>query len=376
MLCNDGCEDGLVGIGSRIKDIESLLSSSKSTDVHILGIWGMPGIGKTTVASKIFDQISYQFESQCFVANVREKLEKRTLDCLQDEIFSKLLGSDNSNVVGIPIKFSSRIRRQIVRKKVLLVLDDVNDSEQIEFLVGAADIFGPGSRIVITSRDKQILLSGGAEIYEVKALNNHEALQLFSLHAFRQNPPTDEHMKLGKRAILYAQGIPLALKVLGSNLYNKGAEEWEDELTKLEAVSDKKIEKILRISYEDLDYNEKQIFLDIACFFNWEDRDHVESVLESCDLRARIGISRLRDKSLVSIDWEGKLGIHDLLQQMGKDIVRQECINNPGKCSRLWIPQDVYNVLTKDLVRTKCSATLFLIKIKFLLHLSLLNLRL
>ena len=355
MLSDDPyIDDGLVGIKSRMKDIESLLCN-ESTDVRILGIWGMPGIGKTTVASKIFDLISSQFESQCFVANVREKLQKRTLDCLQDEILSKLLRSD-SNAVGIPIKFSSSVRRQLVRKKVLLVLDDVNDSEQIEFLVGAADIFGPGSRIVITSRDKQVLGSEGAEIFEVKALNNHEALQLFSLHAFRQNPPTEVYMKLAKRATLYAQGIPLALKVLGSNLCNRSAEEWEDELKKLEGVSDKKIEKILRISYEDLDYNEKQIFLDIASFFKWEDIAYVESVLGSCGLYARIGISRLLDKSLITIDGKGKLGMHDLLQQMGKDNVRQECINNPRKRSRLWMPRDIYNVLTKDLVRSKSIA--------------------
>ena len=105
-----------------------------------------------------------------------------------------------------------------------------------------------------------------------------------------------------------------------------------------------------------MDYNEKQIFLDIACFFKWEDKAYVESVLDSCGLYARIGIGRLLDKSLITISGEGKLGMHDLLQQMGKEIVRQECINNPRKRSRLWIPRDIYNVLTKDLVRSKSIA--------------------
>ncbi|XP_048231799.1 disease resistance protein RPV1 [Ricinus communis] len=338
-------DDGLVGINSRIKDIELILCL-ESKDVRILGIWGMGGIGKTTIASKIFDQISSQFERICFVANVREKLEKSTLDSLQQEILTKLLGKE---YLGMPIKLSSSfIRKWITRKKVLIVLDDVNDSEQTKFLVGARDIYSPGSRIIMTSRDKQILKNGGAEIYEVKKLNYHNAFQLFILHAFKENPPAEALMEVTRMAVEYGQGIPLALKVLGSTLCDKNIKEWRDHLKKLEGISDKKIQNVLRISFDDLDEDEKEIFLDIACFFKSEDKNEVESILSSFGRSAITGIRILQDKSLITVSNE-KIEMHDLLQQMGRDIVRQEGVKDPRKRSRLWNPQDIYHLLTNDL---------------------------
>ncbi|EEF39695.1 conserved hypothetical protein [Ricinus communis] len=343
----DYCDDGLVGINSCIKDIEQMLCL-ESKDVRILGIWGMGGIGKTTLARKIFERISSKFHSLCFVANVREKLEKSTLDFLQHEIISKLLGKEYSDH-GMSIKISSSfIIKWIMRKKIFIVLDDVNDSEQINFLIGTRDIYSPGSRIIITSRDKQILKNGDADIYEVKKLNYHNAFQLFILHAFKGNPPAEALMEVARVAVEYGRGIPLALKVLGSNLYNKNIEEWKDHLKKLEGISDKKIRNVLKISFDDLDKDEKEIFLDIACFFKSEEKDKVENILSSFGHSAIIGIRSLLDKSLITIS-NNKICMHDLLQQMGRDIVLQEGVKNPEKRSRLWIPQDIYHVLTKDL---------------------------
>ncbi|WCJ18788.1 Disease resistance protein (TIR-NBS-LRR class) family [Euphorbia peplus] len=79
-----------------------------------------------------------------------------------------------------------------------------------------------------------------------------------------------------------------------------------------------------------------------------EDRDHAESVLHGCGFHARIGIGVLLNKALITVS-ENKLDMHDLLQQMGKDIVQEKCIEEPWNCSRLWLPQDIYYVLTKDL---------------------------
>ena len=128
-------------------------------------------------------------------------------------------------------------------------------------------------------------------------------------------------------------------------------EEWGNELEKLESTSDDKILKILKISYDDLDDNQKQIFLDIACFFKSNYKDHVQSILKGCKLFATTGISSLVDKCLITVS-NKKLEMHDLLQQMGKDIVCRECVKNPGKRSTLWNPKDIYNVLRKDMVRT------------------------
>jgi hypothetical protein len=147
----------------------------------------------------------------------------------------------------------------------------------------------------------------------------------------------------------YAQGLPLALEVLGSFLRGRGLSEWNSALCKLGRVCDPNIFKILKISYDDLDYEEKKIFLDIACFFNGEDKDRATEVLTSCDVSAIIGIEVLKERSLLTIS-HGKLSMHDLLREMGYEIVRQESLDEPGKRSRLWLPNDINCVLSKNTV--------------------------
>ncbi|KDP24756.1 hypothetical protein JCGZ_25496 [Jatropha curcas] len=143
-------------------------------------------------------------------------------------------------------------------------------------------------------------------------------------------------------AIDHAQGIPLAIKVLGSNLYGKSEEVWVDELEQLKGVSDEKIKHILRISYDGLRENEKEIFLAIACMFKGEDKHRVESLLDVPG--SKFGISRLVDRSLITIT-VNQLHMHDLLQQIGEDIVREE--KQFGKRGWLWDPKDIYYLFTR-----------------------------
>ena len=63
--------NGLVGMESRVKKMDDLLCIG-SPDVRMVGIWGMPGIGKTTIAKAIYDRIYALFEGCCFLPNVRE----------------------------------------------------------------------------------------------------------------------------------------------------------------------------------------------------------------------------------------------------------------------------------------------------------------
>ena len=94
----------------------------------------------------------------------------------------------------------------------------------------------------------------------------------------------------------------------------------------------------------------KEIFLDIACFFRGNSKDLVVKILEKCGFDARIGISVLIDKSLLTIE-NNKLCMHDLVQEMGKEIIHQESRGEPGKRSRLWLIEDLFHVLTEDTVR-------------------------
>nr|XP_034887198.1 disease resistance protein RPV1-like [Populus alba]XP_034887199.1 disease resistance protein RPV1-like [Populus alba] len=336
---------GLVGMDSRMKQIEALLCT-QLPEVCFVGIWGMGGTGKTTIAGEIFNKIAREYEGHYFLANVRESEKNGGLFRMRDELFSKITEEENLHIrtprIGHPF-----IKDRICRKKILIVFDDVNDVDQIEMLLGGCD-FGPGSRIILTSRDKQVLKKYADKIFEVEGLNYREALHLFSLHAFKDNQPPYNYMELSMRAINYAKGNPLALKVLGSLLFGKTKKEWESELNKDEKLTRQKVHSVLRISYEALDSEEKSIFLDIACFFRGHRVDFVRRILDGCGFKTDIGFSVLIDRCLIKIS-DDKVEMHDLLQEMAHEVVRKESLNELGGQSRLWSPKDVYQVLTDNL---------------------------
>lgn len=117
---------------------------------------------------------------------------------------------------------------------------------------------------------------------------------------------------------------------------------------KLEIVPHMEIQ-VLKISYDGLDDHEQDVFLDIACFLVGEDRDQVIRFLDSCGFFAEIGLSVLVDKSLITIDYN-TIKMHDLLRDMGREIVRKESIEHPGERSRLWHHKDIYEVLARNTV--------------------------
>ncbi|KAM5563403.1 TMV resistance protein N [Rosa sericea] len=336
---------GLVGMKSRVREVERLLCLD-SLDVRTVGIWGMGGVGKTTLARAVFDHLSLEFEACCFIGDIREASEtSHGLNQLQKELLHTLLDQENLNMGTISVS-STLDRRRLRRKKVLIVLDDVNDPRQLDVLVGDDAQFGLGSRILITTRYMQLLKTGGADkIYEVKQLNEDEALQLFRLNAFKNMCPTSEYTELSRMVVSYAEGIPLALKVLGSLLHCKRNREWESELIKLKKIPNKRIQDVLRVSYDGLDEEQKEIFLEIACFYKGEKIDYAKRMLDTCDFCADAGIAVLTDMSLISIK-NNYLWMHDLIQEMGRAIVREP--KEHGKRSRLWIAEDICQVFKNN----------------------------
>ncbi|GAU19090.1 hypothetical protein TSUD_79120 [Trifolium subterraneum] len=310
--------EGMTGIDMHIEQIQSLLLLELPT-VRMIGIWGMGGIGKTTIASAVFEKLATQFCSKSIILNVQQEIERVGLDHVKRKYLSKLLGED------IPssehnFSFDPRLKRT----KVLLVFDDVKDSDQLKDLIGTHSNFGQGSRIIVTSRDRQVLENANAdEIYQVGEMDYQDSLQLFCLFAFKQNNPKESFLRLTEKVLNYAQGLPLALKVLGSLLYGKTKEVWESQLQKIKKLPDIKIFRLLKLSYDGLDDDQKDIFLDIACFHRGQFEKDVALTLDSCGFSAYIGMDVLKD--------------------------RLQCVDDPGKRSRLWKPSDIYDVLSKKM---------------------------
>ncbi|XP_050257412.1 TMV resistance protein N-like isoform X35 [Quercus robur] len=337
----------LVGINSRMEEFESHLALG-SNDVRFIGIWGMGGMGKTTLARVVYYMVSIKFEACSFIEDVRERSERDGLVTLQQDLISDILkGTD----LKIRDKYDGviNIRNRLRCKRILLVLDDVDKLDQLKFLVGEHDWFGPGSRIIITTRDEHVLKTHEVnEIYEVDGLNDEHALRLFSSKAFKGKHVPNDYLELSKHFLNYARGLPLALEVLGSFLNGKSIAEWKSALERLKDFPERIILQALKISFDGLRDAEKEIFLHIACFLNHKEKDHVLEVLDSLGLHPVIGLKELIDKSLLKITYMHIVWMHDLLEEMGKDIVRNECLNDPGKRSRLWCYKDIESVLKKN----------------------------
>ncbi|KAL6556928.1 hypothetical protein OROHE_006804 [Orobanche hederae] len=314
---------------------------------------GGGGIGKTTIAKAIYNKIGRNFQSRSFLANIREvagkidgqvSLQKQLLFDICKEVTIKIPNIESGK---------NTLKHKLCHRKVLIVLDDVNTLDQLNTFCGSRKWFGSGSIIIITTRDMRLLQGRVDKMYKMTIMNENESIELFSWNAFKQASPRNDFAEISRKIVEYSGGLPLVLEVLGSYLFDRGLTEWRCVLEKLRRIPNVQVQNTLRISYDGLndDDDEQEIFLDIACFFIGMDRNDVILVLNDCGLSAEIGLSVLVERSLVTIDDRNLLGMHDLLRDMGREIIREKSPLRPEKRSRLWFCEDVIDVLSKQTVR-------------------------
>ncbi|XP_076932757.1 TMV resistance protein N-like [Bidens hawaiensis] len=334
---------------TRVKRVVPSLQSV-SDDVHMIGIKGMGGGGKTTLARAIFDLISIWFEGKSFVENVREvsKGSLSGLKELQKQILKDVLNDQSINVTSVS-GGKYMMKKMMCSRKVLVVLDDVDDIDQLEALASELTWFKPGSRIIITTRDKQVLLAHRVNfIHDVSLLSNEEAVCLFSRHAFGREIPVHGYEELSRKVVQYAAGLPLTIKVLGSHLCNRSEPEWVDTIERLKSIPLEKTLKRLELSYNGLENDQKEIFLDVVCILKGKEKDHAIRILKSCGFNAQIGLSVLEQKSLITISFKNRLDFHDHIEEMGWNIVRRMHPNEPSRHSRLWIIEEIEDILVNE----------------------------
>ncbi|XP_056162403.1 disease resistance protein L6-like [Syzygium oleosum] len=339
----------LVGIDDHVQQIMSKIDA-EFNGTRIIGIYGMGGIGKTTLAKVLYNKLSSHFDYRSFVANIRETSHSNGIECIQKQLISAIIGSscDVSNVdEGVSV-FKSRF----TSKKVLVLLDDMDDSTHSNALVGDGSWFAAGSIVIITTRNKSILDEGRAGyMYKLNELSLDQSLILFSRHAFRKDFPPNDYEVISRDVVSTTGGLPLALEVIGSFLCGKKEVVWKDTLKKLKKVPNKKVQEKLKISYEALDDEEQQIFLDIACFFIGSHKQNPTFMWDASSFLPGRGIEVLSLMSLIKIDEYGILKMHDQLRDLGREIVRLENPKEHQERSRLWISEEALDVINGNKVR-------------------------
>ncbi|RHN57398.1 putative TIR domain, winged helix-turn-helix DNA-binding domain-containing protein [Medicago truncatula] len=310
--------EGVVRNEKNSECVESLLKKFR-----ILGIWSMGGMGKTTIAKVFFAKHFAQYDHVCF-ANAKEYSLSRLLsELLKEEISA-------SDVVKSTIHM-----RRLRSRKVLIVLDNVESSDQFDYLCRDYHDLTQDSRLIITTKDKQLLRGRVDWIYEVKHWEDPKSLELFCLEAFEPSNPREKYEHLLQKAITYAGGVPLALKLLALHLRSREIEFWVSSFKKLDKYPDGRLHKVLRVSYDELDALQKKIFLDIAFFFIGEKKERVTKILDACGFEPNSGIVVLKDKALITVSNNHTIQMHDLLQKMGSDIICNDCGEDPATHTRL-----------------------------------------
>ncbi|ANM59813.1 Disease resistance protein (TIR-NBS-LRR class) family [Arabidopsis thaliana] len=364
----------IVGMNAHMERLSPLLSMDSENEVRMIGIWGMGGIGKTTIAKCLFDQFSQGFPARCFLENVSKIYRKGGVSSLAEKFLSTTLGLSKKKMKGSGVKLGPQeIKARFGCRKVFVVLDNVDDMRQMHAFAQESSWFGPGSRIIITTRDKGLLNTYGVRtVYEVKCMDNDAALQLFNQLAFKGAlPPSELYEKLSIRASWLAQGLPVAIEAYGLFFRRMTSlKEWDDALCRFIEAPDESVMEILKISYDGLEETDKNVFLHVACLFNGEPLRRATTLLDDGVLQGCLGLKILAEKSLIEITASGYIKMHNLVDQTARAIVNQESMQRRHGRGVLWNPYEIYELLKRNTTSepTNCMA-LHMCDMVYALHL-------
>ncbi|KAF8017622.1 hypothetical protein BT93_H2728 [Corymbia citriodora subsp. variegata] len=273
-------EGELVGIDKPREEFIKWLVDEEP-GLKLLSIFGMGGLGKTTLAKRVYDnqQVKVYFQSHAWI-NVSQSYKIE--DILRDMI--EQLHGEIEQPVPQGIESANRIKlNQIVKgflqqKRYVIVLDDVWNSNALEGIKYAMPNSSFCNRILITTRMADVATSSfnQSKVYELEPLSPEESWSLFCKKAFHGNPCPPHLENLSRQILKKCEGLPLAIVTIGGLLSTKDGREWEMISRSLAAELEsndrmQNFRKILSLSYNDLRCNLKSCFLYLGVF----PEDHV-----------------------------------------------------------------------------------------------------
>jgi len=325
-----------VALIDKAKDINNLLQKES-----IVGLVGMGGIGKTILCKKFYHLFHNEYDKSSFLKDVNSKgnINDAIKQLLHDLCHKRLCKDENVNKEDL-----DKIKQCMILEKVLVVVDNVDKAESLTSLPILIDKAAKNptfkSKILVNCRNWQTLKSHVNEDGKVvmKPLEEELAKELFMFHAFHNanHVPTKDFNDTCMKIIKACGGLPLSLKVLGSFLCNnKELEIWEGALSTLKSGQsltggndNEELWSVLKISYDHLDEQHKNMFLDIACFFGGLKISTIFRAWSGSYPHPKFGLQNLQDRSLIEWTEGGILYIHDQLRDMGQKIAMESSIMN------------------------------------------------
>ncbi|KAH9289012.1 hypothetical protein KI387_033129 [Taxus chinensis] len=348
-----------VGLDEIVEDFEmQCLQQKQKQNIQIIGIFGMGGSGKTTLAKEFFNRKRSDYDGSSFLFDVREASVKNEFPGLQIKLLKDLFREDHHKFQSTA-EGTSYLKYRLGRGfflRFLIVLDDINQMDQLDALV-MIDKLNPGSLVIVTTRDERVLMQAAiTHRYKMKEMNQRHSRELFCWHAFCQPYASRGYEDLVESFMKECAGLPLSLKVLGRHVSGSTDKHyWLLTLDKVRSTLSGHIKQRLKISYDALDTEQKEIFMDIACFFIGKLKSTAIRIWEGSGWKAEHALQTLKDKCLVvefeaeMIYWEDKwlmmnkphlaLGMHDHIRDLGRELAAER--SRPVACgapkiSNLW----------------------------------------
>ncbi|KAG0619290.1 hypothetical protein M758_4G129200 [Ceratodon purpureus] len=339
--------DYVVGTKEVAEDIIQTIDTKKT--ILMLGLWGMGGIGKSTLARELYNRLRGRFDASCYIEDVTEKVRKGGVVKVQNLILKDLCS--NETAVEDKSKGRTILEERLRRKRVLLVLDDVSDSDAMSFWI-TREMLSIGSLCIVTSRDRRVFelscsldMNEEVHIQHVQGLSDVDSKKVFASYAFGGVSKVKSELEMMVASISKAcGGVPLVLKVCGALLKDEvNVLIWNEVLKKLNTgtiMDEEKVFECLRMSYDSLQGQYQDMFLDISCALIGECCSYAISVWNAHGWAASLGVRTLVEKALVYKDKDDCFNMHDHLRDMGREIERKGRMGG-GVIRRLWMPKSL-----------------------------------
>ncbi|OIT03132.1 putative late blight resistance protein -like r1a-6 [Nicotiana attenuata] len=246
-------------------------------EVDVISIVGMPGLGKTTLAYRVYNDKSvvdhFDVRAWCLVG------QERNVKKLLQKIFNQVIGlKERFSEDGIDDDIAEKLQTELFRKRYLIVLDDLWDTIQWDKLIMAFPKVKRGSRIILTSQKKEVALEGKccSDPLYLRLLRLEESWELLEKRVFGEESCPDELLEIGERIALRCEGLPLVLDLIGRVIARKEKDEilWFEILNNLNSFifkDEEEVMKVIELSYDHLADHLKPCLLYLASYSKDED---------------------------------------------------------------------------------------------------------